>query len=85
MARPQLEQDTSTYAGRCAARLRTLREKAGLTPQEVAKKVQAAGIRASDRAVYRWEIGNSTPPLKAFPILAELYGLKKVNSLLPVK
>lgn len=65
--------DESTYAGRCAARLRMLRERAGLSVEDVASLCDV-----SYAAVYRWERGQSDPPLATLPILATAYGLKSV-------
>ena len=48
--------NTDTYSGRFATRLRKLREKAGLTLQEVA---EALGI--SYKTVYSWEAGHTEP------------------------
>lgn len=49
------EPDLSTYAGRFAARLRTLREKAGLTVEQV-----ASTLGVSYRAVYHFSRANWT-------------------------
>jgi len=72
------EPDLSTYAGRFAARLRMLREKAGLTVEQV-----ASTLGVSYRAVYHWERGMADPKIAYFPQLAKLYGLKSVRGLLP--
>ncbi len=70
--------DASTYSGRFAVRLRMLREKAGLTVNEVAEQLGVSYV-----AVYNWEAGSRTPPLETFPTFAELYGLKKTKDILP--
>lgn len=72
--------DLKTYSGRVAARLIALREKAGLSVEEIAK---ALGI--SPRAVYHWESGRSEPKLAYFPELAKLLGVKNPRYLLPEK
>lgn len=71
------EPDVSTYSGRCARRLRELRERAGLTVEQVA---EALGV--SYRAVYHWERGTNEPKLDYLPELARLYGLKSPRSVL---
>ncbi len=71
--------DTSTYSGRFAVRLRMLREKAGLSVEEVAIET---GI--STRTWYDWESGRTEPKLNVYPTLAEALGLK-VRTLLPEK
>lgn len=69
--------DESEYRGRCAARLRMLRERAGLTVEEVAEK---AGITAA--RLYSWESGRAEPPLNLLPQLAAIYGIKQVGRVL---
>ena len=78
MSPARKEPDTGTYSGRFAVRLRKLREKAGLSPQEVA---DAMGVCLA--AVYDWESQRNFPKIVNFPQLAELYGLRKSKDLLP--
>ena len=80
MARPRKEVDQSTYEGRFAARLKALREKAGLTIKETAEEI---GVTAD--AVYRWESGLNFPRISFFPPLAKLYGLKRGRDILPAE
>ena len=80
MARPRKEIDTSTYTGRFAARLKKLRERAGLTHEDVANEL---GVTLS--MVYFYEDGTHVPKVSAYPTLAKLYNLKKINALLPEK
>ena len=80
MSPARKEPDTRFYAGRLAARLRMLREKAGYTPQEVA---EAVGVK-SLRTIYDWESGNSQPQITQLPVLAEIYGIK-IRTILPEK
>ena len=61
-------------------RLRTLREKAGLTPEEAAGK-----IGVIPRTIYRWESSEREPPISLFPVLVEFYNLKSPRTLLPEK
>ncbi len=69
--------DTSTYSGRFAVRLRMLREKAGLTPEQVA---EAVGV--SVKSIYNWEQAVRTPPFDSLPLLSDALGVK-VRTVLP--
>lgn len=82
-ARPPKQIDTSTYSGRFAERLRTLREKAGKTVDQVIAEMEADGYSVARRSFYNWELATNSPPLDAFPALAKSLGLKTVRSLLP--
>ncbi|MBO7206404.1 MAG: helix-turn-helix transcriptional regulator [Kiritimatiellae bacterium] len=71
------EADLSTYAGRFAARLRELREKAGLSQAELAEKTGA-----KQRSVSNWETGTAQPSFNQLPLLAD--ALKtSVRNLMP--
>lgn len=74
------EPDLSTYAGRCGARLRMLRERAGLTAEQL-----AAQLGVSYGAVGRWERGEADPPLEVYPKLAKTFGLKTPRAVLAEK
>lgn len=63
--------DISTYSGRFAVRLRTLREKAGLTVEEVAEQIEVPA-----KTIYHWEIGKPTFRLDHIPALATAFGVK---------
>ncbi len=78
-ARPRKEIDTTTYEGRFAARLKMLREKAKLTPEEVA---EAVGVARS--AYFNWEAGSNSPHVKYFPGLASAFGVM-VRTIIPEK
>ena len=65
------------YSGRFAARLRALREKAGMSVEDL---VDRTGIPA--QTLYSWEQGKYTPPIETFPMLAETFGVE-VRTLLP--
>ncbi len=75
--------DESTYSGRFAARLRMLREKTGMTGQEMGQAIRDAGYKVGQTTYYDWESGRTTPPLDAFPILADTLHLNSVRMLLP--
>ncbi len=78
-ARPRKPIDTSTYEGRFAARLKMLREKAGLSVDELAEK---SGIPSL--TLYRWERAERNPPFNDLPQLAESVGVT-VRTLMPPK
>ena len=78
MSPARKEPDTNRYAGRFAVRLRTLREKAGLTPEEVGEKL---GITIN--TVYHWERAHSFPKPDQLPQLVEVLGLKTIWGLFP--
>ena len=80
---PLREIDQSTFPGRFAARLRSLRERKKLTGEQVAEKISRAGYSVSSRAYYAWEGAERQPPLEAFPAIAKVFGLKSPRFLLP--
>jgi len=71
--------DSSTYSGRFAIRLRMLREKAGLTVQELADKVEVPA-----KSIYNWEAGIREMGQNYYPIMSESLGVK-VRTLIPEK
>ena len=77
MARPRKAIDTSTYTGRFAARLKMLREKTGMSVDELAEK---SGI--SRTTLFNWESGTNEPLIGQLPELAEALQIK-VRTLLP--
>jgi len=77
MARPRKAVDTSTYTGRFAVRLKTLRERAGFTVEELA---EVTGIPKP--TLYHWEIAHTTPSFEQLPILAKALQIR-VRTLLP--
>lgn len=64
--------DTSTYTGRLAKRLTTLREAAGFSVEDFAKAVTKAGYPIKEPTVYSWEQGRSSPHVEAFPAVAKV-------------
>jgi len=72
--------DLTRYSGRFADRLRKLREKAGLLPEDFAKTL---GVSLS--AVYRWEGGSNQPDPDMLPKIAEVLNLNNVRMLFPLK
>ena len=77
MSPARIEPDTTMYSGKFAARLRALREKAGLSVEDL---VKATGIPRG--TLYNWEAGIRMPPIDTFPILAKALKVK-VRTLLP--
>lgn len=63
------EPDTTTYAGRFAARLRELRQAAGLTQKEAAERLDLP-----QQTLSRWETGERVPSLRQYPAIAKIYG-----------
>ena len=77
--RKRKEVDVSTFEGRFALRLRKLREKAGLTPEQAA---EALGV---SRATYfNWEAASNYPHIKQLAQIAEILNIR-VRTLLPEK
>jgi transcriptional regulator with XRE-family HTH domain len=85
MSRSPSKPDETTYAGRFAARLKTLRENTGLTAQEFGDNLYFEGRKIPLNTYYNWESGRYPPPLNALPVLADALKLKSVRSLMPEK
>jgi transcriptional regulator with XRE-family HTH domain len=79
MSRPRKPVDDSTYAGRFALRLKTLREDAGLTVDQLAER---SGIPAA--TIYDWEKARHAISIDQLPQLADALGIS-IRSLLPKK
>ncbi len=84
MARPAKPIDQTSYSGRFAARLRMLREKQGLTGEQMAEAITRAGYECTLRAYYLWESSNAEPPLNAIPAIAGVFGIA-VRTVFPTK
>jgi transcriptional regulator with XRE-family HTH domain len=80
MGPKRVEPDQKTYSGRCATRLRWLREKSGLTVEEVAKIM---GVNRS--SVYHWETGHAFPKVDQLPLLAKTLNQKSPRYLFAEK
>lgn len=72
--------DLSNYSGRFAARLRKLREKTGLTHEQVAK-----AMKVTITTYYRWESGQNHPKPDYLPKLAKTLGIDNIRTLIPQK
>ena len=79
MARPRKAVDTSTYTGRFAERLKMLREKTGMSVDELAEK---SGIPT--RTLWNWESDTKIPGIDRLPELADALGVT-VRTLMPQK
>lgn len=79
------EPDLSTYPGRFASRLKMLREKAGLSIDEMVTAMEAKGYPTASRTLYHWEAGRREPPLGALPVMASVLKQKSPRTLLPEK
>lgn len=76
--------DESIYSGRVAARLRLLREKAGLTVEEVCERMDAAGYPLALQSFYSWENGRRQPNWDALPAMSVALGVS-IRTLIPIK
>ena len=77
-ARPNKAVNLDVYTGRFAARLRELRLKAKLTPEQAADKLEVAPT-----TIYGWEAGYRQPRVSDFPKIATVYKIKKAKDILP--
>lgn len=68
--------DESTYSGRFAARLRSLREKAGLSVDDVVAKMEKAGYPLRVQTYYGWENGRRQVNWDALPAIAKALKVK---------
>lgn len=84
MGRPLKAVDETTYSGRFAARMRKLREKTGLTGDQMAEAITNAGFNCTRRQYYQWESAKAEPPLDAMPVMASVYGVQP-RSIFPQK
>jgi len=78
MPKPRKVVDTSTYTGRFAVRLRSLREKRGMSVEEFAENLGLSAI-----TVYQWEQGKHAPSFDKIPEIAEFFGFKRTRDVLP--
>ena len=77
MARPRKAVDTSTYTGRFAERLKMLREKTGMSVDELA---EASGV--SRTTLFCWESADRTPVNDDLLKVAKALGVN-VRTILP--
>ncbi|MEQ8786228.1 MAG: helix-turn-helix transcriptional regulator [Pirellulaceae bacterium] len=87
MSRPRSELDTSTYAGRTAARLAELRERHGYGMNELREALADLDVVVSASTLYAYERGRdgggADIPLNAAYALARVYRLPSIRELFP--
>jgi transcriptional regulator with XRE-family HTH domain len=84
MGRPLLPVDETKYSGRFAARMRKLREKTGMTGEQLAEAITNAGFYCQARTYYGWESAKRIPSIDSLPAIAEALGVT-IRSLFPQK
>jgi len=77
-ARPRKEVDLSSYAGRFAERLKTLRLKAKLSHEQMAD-----ALGTTPTTIYRWESGKIQPHILDLPKIAAVLRISKARLILP--
>lgn len=75
--------DESTYSGRVAAKLRAIRERAGLSVDQVVQSIRENGHDVPVSTYYKWESGMSKVHLDMLPAIARALGRNNVHSILP--
>ncbi|MEQ8788949.1 MAG: helix-turn-helix transcriptional regulator [Pirellulaceae bacterium] len=87
MSRPRSQLDTSTYAGRTAARLAELRERHGYGMNELREALANLGVVVSTSTLYAYErgreAGGADIPLNVASALAKVYRLPSARELYP--
>lgn len=83
MARAEKEPDQSTYSGRIAARVRSLRKRQKMSREELWVKLDAAGCRISVASLYAIENGNVRLNPDFYPAFSKALGCKTVREFLP--
>ncbi len=76
--------DDAKYSGRLAGRLRSLREKAGISVEQAVEGMAAAGYPIGVQTYYGWENGRRQPNWDAVPALATCLGVG-IRTLIPSK
>ena len=62
-----------------------LREKVGLSVEEVVAAIVKLGHTVSTKTLYNWESGTREPPFDVLPAIATTYKMKSVRFLMPEK
>ncbi|MEQ8789875.1 MAG: helix-turn-helix transcriptional regulator [Pirellulaceae bacterium] len=87
MSRPRSQLDTSTYAGRTAARLAELRQRHGYGMNELREALAKLDVVVSTSTLYAYErgreAGGADVPLNVASALARVYRLQSVREVLP--
>ena len=76
--------DTSTYTGRMAKRLQSLRTQRGLSVVEFHAALKKRGLTINKSLIYAWETGKKTIHPNDFPAVAKALGVT-IHELLPDK
>lgn len=84
VGRPPKPIDETTYSGRFAARLRILREAAGLTVEEMAVAISNAGHACTKKTYHNWEAGIAEPSFNSLPAIASVLNLG-IRTIFPMK
>lgn len=84
MAPGQKEPEMDTYSGRLGARLRKLREDAGLSIDQVVERINKNGHTMKPNTFRHWEIARTSPPWDAVPAIAKALKVA-VRELIPPK
>lgn len=58
--------------------LKDLRSQTNYSTSEVVKRLQTYGIDISEKTLYSYEIGNSSPKISVFFRLCEIYGVDNI-------
>lgn len=77
VGRARVEPDISTFSGRVAARIRALRDKHGMSVEDLARKV-GVGVQT----IYGYETGKRKTDPDLYPKIASAFGLS-VTAFLP--
>lgn len=72
-----------SYKDEFAAKLKSLREAAGLTLRSAAAKMQELGYDCRNNTWHNWESGVASPPMNALPFIANTLGLNKISDIFP--
>ena len=78
MGRRRIEPDTTSYSRQIAARVRSLRERQGITVAELAAK-----LRVHEQTVYKWESGQNAVDLDKLPALFRALGCQRLSDFFP--
>lgn len=84
VGRRKVQPDLTTYSGRVAAQLRSLREKSGWTVEETIERLERAGLQVARATYFQWEQGRRAIAIENLPALAQVFG-KTVRSFLPAE
>ena len=58
--------------------LKYYRNKSNISVKEISDILVNKGFKASEKTIYSWESGNSSPPIEALLIMCNVYGIENV-------